>query len=102
LAERVFLERGYELSGPRGEYIDHPMRRGIPGTSVRGKSTKQEIAEFLSGLNKPWGTWDFKSVCPIEFEDGQLKTDLFLAHLQSIEKSISRRMWLQDSLGIRV
>jgi hypothetical protein len=100
LAERIFLERGYELRVARGAHFDHPMRIGIPGASVGSTSTRQEITDFLSGLNKPWGTWDFRSIRPLEFEDADLRHPLYLAYLQRIEKSMRRRSWLEDNLSI--
>jgi hypothetical protein len=100
LAEHQFEAHGYEMPSPRGQWLGHPMCRGIPRASVRDISIKKEVELFLRGLNKPWGTWDFRSIATIKFTDDEINHQRYADHLAEIEKSMNRRHWIYEKFGI--
>lgn len=99
-AERLLLKYGLQPAGPENNWF-RSLVPGIPNHEWVSAHSEKEIRLFLSAIGKSMA-WDFKSTKAVEFDPGTLSSPFYSSTLNQIRRSLNRRCWLHDTLGIEI
>lgn len=99
-AEMLLSRHGLESAAPENNDF-RGFVSGIPMLEWVSAYSEKELRLFLSAIGKPMA-WDFNSIKVVEFDPGRPNSPFYSAMLDQIRRSINRRCWLHDRLGVEI